>query len=117
VVLGVGALGGAGALARFLIDGAVSSRSGRSFPLGTMLVNVSGSLALGVLVGAAIGTDGLRLFGTGLLGGYTTFSTWVFESHRLAEEGEGRSGALNLAGSLLLGLLAAWAGRKIGIAL
>jgi CrcB protein len=117
VVVGIGLLGGLGALGRFLLDAAVSTRAGDRFPWGTLAVNLSGALALGVLVGAAVTGDALRLAGTGLLGAFTTFSTWVFESHRLAEDGEGRLGAANLLGSLLLGLAAAWLGRRIGMAL
>ena len=51
------------------------------------------------------------------MGAFTTFSTWAFESHRLAEDGEGRLGALNFAVSLMLGVTAAWLGRHIGAAL
>jgi fluoride exporter len=116
LLLGIGVLGGAGALGRFLLDAAVSARAG-GFPWGTLTVNLSGTLALGVLVGAAVGGDALRLAGTGLLGAFTTFSTWVFESHRLAEDGDARLGAANLLGSLALGLAAAWLGRRIGAAL
>ena len=117
VVLGIGLLGGAGALGRFLLDAAVSARAGGRFPWGTLAVNLSGAFALGVLVGAAVGGDALRLAGTGLLGAFTTFSTWMFESHRLAEVGEGRLGAANLVGSLVLGVAAVWLGRRIGAAL
>jgi len=117
LLLGVGLLGGAGALGRFLLDGAVSARAGRGFPWGTMAVNVTGALALGALAGAAVTGDGLRLWGTGLLGAFTTFSTWAYESHRLGEDGETRLGAANLAVSLALGLAAVWLGRKLGTAL
>jgi CrcB protein len=114
LLLGVGLLGGVGAVARFLVDGAVSARAGDRFPWGTLAVNLSGALALGVLVGAAVEGDALRLAGTGLLGAYTTFSTWMFETHRLAEDGEGRRSLANLLVSLVLGLAAAWLGRQIG---
>lgn len=117
VALGVGALGGAGAIARFLVDGAVSGRAGRDFPFGTLLVNVSGSLALGILVGAAASQDADRLAGAGLVGAFTTFSTWALESHRLGEDGQLRLGVLNFALSLALGVAAAWAGRHLGAAL
>jgi fluoride exporter len=117
VLLGVGLLGGAGALGRFLVDAAVSARVSDRFPWGTLVVNLGGALALGVLVGAAVTSDALRLAGTGLLGAYTTFSTWMFESHRLAEDGQGRLGAANLLGSLALGVAAAWLGRRIGASL
>lgn len=117
VILGIGLLGGAGAIARFLLDGAVAGRLGRTFPFGTLVVNLTGALALGLLVGLAAGGDTLRLLGTGLLGAYTTFSTWAFESHRLAEDGEARLGAANFLVSLVLGVMAAWLGRKLGAAL
>jgi CrcB protein len=117
VFVGVLVLGGVGASARFLLDGAVSQRAGRDFPYGTLAVNLSGALVLGALAGAALSGSAYRLAGTGLVGAYTTFSTWAFESHRLGEEGELRSGALNFAVSLVLGVAAAWAGRAIGRAL
>lgn len=117
IVIGIGLIGGLGAIARFVLDGAVAARAGRDFPYGTLAVNLSGTFALGVLVGAAIGHDAYRLLGTGLLGAFTTFSTWAFESHRLGEDGEPGLGALNFALSLALGLGAAWLGRKLGTAL
>jgi len=117
VLAGIAVLGGLGALGRFLLDGAVSARAGGRFPWGTLAVNLGGALALGVLAGAAVGGDGLRLAGTGLLGAFTTFSTWAYESHRLAEDGQGRLGAANLLVSLALGLAAVWLGREIGSAL
>ena len=114
VVLGLGALGGLGAVLRFLLDGAVSRRLGRAFPYGTLAVNLSGACALGILAGAAVQGDAYKLWGLGLLGGYTTFSTWMLESHRLAEEGRGALTALNVVASLVLGVLAVWIGRHIG---
>ena len=117
VVIGVGLLGGVGAIGRFLLDGAVTARAGRAFPLGTLAVNLSGAFVLGLLHGAAVGGDDLRLVGTGLLGAYTTFSTWTFESHRLGEDGRLRASAMNLAVSLVLGLVCAWVGSKVGGAL
>lgn len=114
VVAGVGLLGGAGAVARFLLDGAVSSRVGRAFPYGTLAVNLTGAFALGMLHGAGTGGDALRLAGAGLIGAYTTFSTWTLESHRLGEDGRLRLGALNLLVSLVLGLTCAWLGDRIG---
>jgi CrcB protein len=113
----IGLAGGVGALARFAIDGAVAARAASEFPFGTLVVNLTGALALGVIVGVALGDDAYRVVGTGLLGGYTTFSTWMFESQRLGEDGELRLGALNTAVSLVLGLLVAWAGRHLGAAL
>jgi CrcB protein len=117
LVLGVGVAGGVGAIARFLLDGAVSSAAGRGFPLGTLAVNLSGAFVLGAFVGLALSTGAYKLLGLGLIGAYTTFSTWTFETHRLAEEDRMMPAWLNLAVSLALGLLAAWLGRKLGAAL
>jgi CrcB protein len=117
VLLAIGALGGLGAIARLLLDGATARRLGRDFPYGTLAVNLSGSLALGLLAGAALGGDAYRLAATGFLGAYTTFSTWMFESHRLAEDGRPGLGALNVAASLVLGVAAVWLGRRIGAGL
>ena len=117
LLLGVGVLGGIGAIARFVFDGAVSDRAGRGFPFGTLAVNLTGAFALGTLGALALGADADRLIGTGLIGAYTTFSTWALESHRLGEGGRAGLGALNLIGSLALGLAAAWLGQRLGAAL
>jgi CrcB protein len=112
---GVAALGGVGALLRFGVDGFVAERagSGSEFPWGTFTVNVSGSFVLGLLAGAALRGDALLLAGTALLGSYTTFSTWMFETHRLAEDGELWLALLNIGLSLAAGVGAAELGRLI----
>jgi CrcB protein len=115
--LGVAVLGGAGSVARYLVDALVSERAGSWFPYGTLVVNLSGSLLLGLLVGAALHGDALVLAGTALMGSYTTFSTWMFESHRLGEGGRGRALVANIAVSLALGLAGIALGRAIGRAL
>ena len=117
VWLGVGLLGGIGAVLRFLVDGAVGTRVATSFPVGTLVVNLSGAFALGVLAEALADGDALRLAGTGLLGAYTTFSTWMFETERLGEDGQKRLVAANIIVSLGAGILAAWAGMKLGAVL
>jgi CrcB protein len=117
LLLGIGALGGIGASARFLLDGAVAGAVGRDFPFGTFVVNVAGAFALGLLVGATVDDGAYDLTGTGAVGAFTTFSTWALESHRLAEDGQARLGALNLAISLLVGIAAAALGRSLGRAL
>jgi fluoride exporter len=116
-VVAIGVVGGIGAVARFALDGAVSERLGRAFPFGTLAVNLTGAMLLGVLVGAAVGEGAYRVVGTGLLGAFTTFSTWALESHRLGEDGRLRLGILNFAVSLVLGVGCAWLGRQIGSAL
>jgi CrcB protein len=117
LLLGIGLVGGAGAVARFLLDGAISGRVGRSFPWGTLAVNITGAFLLGTLVAAGVGADALRLGATGVLGSFTTFSTWALESHRLGEDGQLRLGIANFLVSLLLGVTAAWLGRELGAAL
>jgi CrcB protein len=113
----VALLGGVGALARFFVDGAVSRRAGAGFPYGTLAVNLSGAILLGLIVGVALKGDALVLAGSALLGSYTTFSTWMFESHRLGQDGEPIRLWLNVAISLALGLAAAALGRALGGAL
>jgi CrcB protein len=108
------AAGGVGAIARFVLDGAVSERAGRALPFGTLAVNLTGAFLLGALSGAGVGGDALRLAGTGFVGAYTTFSTWMLETHRLAEQGEGRTAALNVVGPLVLGFGAVALGRAVG---
>jgi CrcB protein len=115
--IGVGLLGGIGAICRFLLDGSVAGRLGRAFPYGTLAVNLLGAFLLGVLVGAALDDDAYRLAGTGLVGAFTTFSTWTLESHRLGEDGALAMGVLNFMVSLALGVTLAWAGRHLGAAL
>ena len=115
VWIGIGLLGGLGACARVLLGGAVDRRARRAeyFPWGTLVVNVLGSFAIGVLAGAHLGSDAYALAATGFLGGFTTFSTWVVDSRLLV----GRPGPANIAVSLALGLLAVWVGRELGLAL
>lgn len=112
----VALLGGAGTLARFALDGAVSTRAREAsgFPLGTLAVNVSGALLLGLLDGAALSGTALVLAGAATLGSYTTFSTWMLESHRLAEDADARGALLNVLLSLAVGLAAAALGHAIG---
>jgi CrcB protein len=115
--MGAAAFGALGALARFRVDGAVSARVGRDFPAGTLVVNLSGAFALGVLTGAAVSTHVAFVFGTGFMGGYTTFSTWMVETERLGEAGELASAFLNLGVSMLAGFAFVAAGFYLGQAL
>jgi fluoride exporter len=112
--LAVGVLGGVGSLARFLVSRLVSAGTRAGFPFGTLAVNVSGTLVLGVLAGAALRGDAYLLAGTATIGSYTTFSTWMLESEREGEAGRRVVMSVNLIGSLALGLAAAWVGRRLG---
>ena len=111
---GVALLGGVGALLRFTLDGFVAERAaGSEFPWGTFAVNISGSFVLGVLAGASLHGDALRLAGTATLGSYTTFSTWMLEAHRLGEDGSLALAVLNIVLSLVVGVGAVVLGRAI----
>jgi CrcB protein len=112
--MGVVLCGGAGALMRFVLDAVLSARLGGALPVGTLAINLTGSGVLGLLVGLALSGDALLLAGTATIGSYTTFSTWMLESQRLAEDGEWRVGAANLVVSLGAGLAAVAAGRALG---
>ncbi|MCU1488731.1 MAG: chromosome condensation protein CrcB [Acidimicrobiaceae bacterium] len=108
-----------GAPARFLVDRAVTARAGSRLPWGTMLVNASGSLVLGVVAGAAIrwrlDPALVALLGTGFCGAYTTFSSWAYESIRLADSGAVVRAAANVLGSVLVGLAVAGAGLALAL--
>jgi fluoride exporter len=114
---GVAVLGGAGALLRFMLDGAIAARATRDLPFGTFAVNVSGAFLLGFLAGVSLRGEALVLAAGATLGSFTTFSTWMFESQRLVEEGEGAGAAGNLALSLAAGLGAVALGRLAGSSL
>lgn len=113
---GVAILGGVGAILRFRLDELVQRRWSGEFPLGTLAVNVVGSFALGVLTGAGVSGDRVLLAGTALLGSFTTFSTWMLETERLAEDGDDTIALLNVAVSIAGGLVAALAGWAVGAA-
>ncbi|MFF1277934.1 fluoride efflux transporter CrcB [Streptomyces marokkonensis] len=106
-----------GAPLRYLTDRAVQSRHDSVFPWGTLTVNVTGSLVLGLLTGAAAagaaGPDLRLLLGTGLCGALTTYSTFSYETLRLAETGAGRYAAVNVVASVAAGLGAAFAGAAL----
>ncbi|MER6237785.1 CrcB family protein [Streptomyces clavifer] len=113
VVLG----GAAGAPLRYLADRAVQARHGAGlpyvFPWGTFTVNAAGSLLLGVLTGAAVSAPAYALLGTGLCGALTTYSTFSYETLRLAETGRGFLAAANVLASLLVGLGAVFLGVEL----
>ena len=113
-VVGVLALGGVGAVLRFLMDGSVSRRAPAALPVGTLSVNLLGAVLLGLLSALALPDDIALVVGTGLLGAFTTFSTWMLETHRLAEERQLRTATLNIVGSVVAGVLAAGAGVWMG---
>ena len=116
------ALGGAlGAVSRHALAGWISERFGAG-PLGIFVVNVSGAFLIGFVMAltderVSLSPDTRRFVTVGILGGYTTFSTWMFETHQLAEAGDITRAVLNITGSTLAGLLAVWIGVIAGRAL
>jgi CrcB protein len=115
--LGVAVLGGLGAVARYRLSAAVATRAGGGFPVGTLVVNITGTFALGVLVGAAVSDRAELLLGIGFLGGYTTFSTWMVETEQLGEAREVVLLVANVAVPMLLGLASARLGYVLGQAI
>jgi CrcB protein len=115
--LGVAVLGGTGALIRFGVGLTVARRFGRAFPYGTLTINLTGAFALGLLEGLGASTTTVTLAGTATLGAYTTFSTWMLETERLAEEQDLSGAVLYVTVSVLAGFGAALGGRALGLAL
>lgn len=120
------ALGGAlGACARFWLSGLVARRVGETFPWGTLAVNVSGSFAIGLLAAGLLTVDGVGepwratwlLLVAGVLGSYTTVSSFSLQTLALARAGEPWRAALNVILSLVLCLAAAFAGHQAGLRL
>jgi CrcB protein len=119
-VVAVGICGFVGALARYGLDAFVTDRTRGSFPWGTLFVNVTGSFLLGVMFsllveGRFVVAPWLRTAAmVGLIGTYTTFSTFTLETIRLAEDGSFLLAGANALGSLAIGLVAVYAGIVLG---
>src|ERR1700722_12329091 len=111
--LGVVLAGGVGAVLRVLVDRAVARRAARSFPFGTLVVNISGAALLGLLGSLALSRHVALLAGTAFVGSYTTFSTWMLETQRLSEERQVRDAVANIVVSIVLGIGAALFGQWI----
>ncbi|HJG79855.1 MAG TPA: CrcB family protein [Brevibacterium senegalense] len=126
----IGAAGGLGAVCRYGLGTLIRARfPGRAFPWSTAVINVSGSLLLGLVVGLALGSAGLSsaataedqpgwavIAGTGFLGGYTTFSTASVEAVQLVRDGRWGRAAASAAGVLVTGTAAAAVGLWLGAA-
>ena len=110
--------GGVGALARYVLGTAIAARIGGRFPLGTLVINVSGSFLMGLLM--ALLTERLQphpnlrlLLIVGFLGGYTTFSSFEYETFRAMQDGGKWIGLVNVVGSVTRGYIAVWIGAAI----
>jgi fluoride exporter len=106
--------GALGAAARLFVDGVILTRTGGRLPWGTAVINLSGAFLLGVLSGADVGHGVTIVVGTGFVGAYTTFSTWMLETLTLGESGRLRAGVVNVAGQVVLGLALAASGFMLG---
>ncbi|MBX5457666.1 MAG: fluoride efflux transporter CrcB [Thermogemmatispora sp.] len=113
-----GLAGALGALSRYVLGRFIAERVATAFPLGTLVINLTGAFAIGLVFGLAaehvISTALQSVLATGFLGGYTTFSTMSWEGVELLRGGSGWLGLLYLVGSVLLGLLAAALGLAVG---
>jgi len=116
VVVGVG--GFLGAIARYALGAYIGGRYGIRFPLGTFVINVSGSFLIGLTLTLLARTTASAywryLFPIGFIGAYTTFSTFEYETLRAIQDGQLMTGLLNVALSLVVGFIAVWAGAAIG---
>jgi len=110
--------GGLGAGARFVLDGVISSRVASAYPLGTLLINITGSFLLGIATGLALSAllpaEALLIVGSGFLGGYTTFSAASVESVRLLQARRYGIALVNSVGMLLVAVLASAGGLLVG---
>lgn len=111
--------GGLGAVLRYWVQGLVYNRMGSAFPYGTVLVNIAGCFVIGLLMVSLeerfLATPALRLFLTvGILGGFTTFSSFSFETMALFRDGESALALGNVGLSVLVCLCATWTGMKLG---
>lgn len=121
-VLLIGVGGFAGAVARYLIDARVTAWTGGSLPWGTFVINITGSLAVGLLFALVIERTALpaEIRGPvmiGFIGSYTTFSTLALESWRMIQDGAWLYASANLLGSIIVGVLAVVAGVALGRAI
>jgi CrcB protein len=121
--LGVAAAGGVGAALRFMVDGVVRTRIRSSYPVGVTVINVTGSFLLGLLTGLAlahlVSEQWLLVLGTGLLGGYTTFSTASLDTVRLLQGGRVPAALGNglgmLVASVAVAALGLWLGSRAAV--
>ena len=120
VWLAIAVGGGIGAIARHALNGAVAARFGSGFPAGIFVVNVAGCLVIGLLAGAIaasrlpLGELTRTFLVVGVLGGFTTFSSFGLDTFTLARGGQAGLAALNGFGQLLAGVCAVWLGFSVG---
>ncbi|HEX6457129.1 MAG TPA: fluoride efflux transporter CrcB [Solirubrobacterales bacterium] len=104
--IAVGLIGGGAAGARFLLDYEVSALAGGSFPAGILAVNLLGAFGLGLLAGSGLDGQALTILGGGLVGSFSTFSTWMLDTHRLGAARQAHLAWANLVVSQVSGFAA-----------
>jgi len=116
VVVGLG--GFLGAIARYALGTYIGGRYGLRFPLGTFVINVSGSFLIGLILVLLARTTASAywryLIPIGFIGAYTTFSTFEYETLQAIQDGQLMTGLINVALSLVIGFIAVWAGAAVG---
>jgi CrcB protein len=122
LILAVGAGGALGAIARYVLGGLVHRLTPSLFPYGTFTVNLVGCLCFGLVVGLAesrfvVGPGARAFVLIGMLGGFTTFSSFTFETLELVRSGQLMQATVNVGGQVVLGFVALWAGLAAGRAI
>lgn len=109
----VGLLGGLAAGARYIVDAEITRVSRIPFPVGIFVVNILGALLVGLVAGGALEGQARVVVAGGVIGSFTTFSTWILDTHELGRIGQARLAWLNLAASAAVGLAAVAIGNSI----
>lgn len=115
--MAIALLGGALAVARFSLDAILSDHPVQPFPLGIFAVNLTGTFVIGVAAGAELGGETLAIVAGGVTGSFTTFSTWMLDTERLAGSGRRDLALVNLGLSVIAGFAAVAVGHLLGSAL
>ncbi len=119
LALAVALVAALGAVSRYVLDQVIQHQHGGVFPWGTFAINVTGALLLGLFTGLnshhGLSSSALAILGVGFCGGFTTFSTWMWETIALTETGALGKASLNLFGSIVAGLAAAGIGFWLAI--
>lgn len=102
LLVGIGGI--LGSIARYTLGKAISEKINSTFPAGTLIINISGAILLGILNGCSPGKSLLLLFGDGFLGAYTTFSTFMYEAFNLLQENERRNALIYTISSVVFGV-------------
>ena len=111
----IGAAGGLAAVFRYLLDAEIARLANSPFPIGILAVNLTGALLVGLAAGSALSGQTLTIVAGGLIGSFTTFSTWILDTHKLALLDQMRLAWLNIAVSTVAGLAAVVLGHAIAV--